>query len=435
MNSLFKIIPLFLIVLSYQYKPSTSSTCNSISISNNGTNILYNGSIMESSCIESCGFQPEEAEDENKNFKDNVGLAFGLVTIAGLSTSIGAALVFFDKFVTKTNDKVLAASLGFSGGVMLYVSFAEILQKSVGAFTDCNCLWDHDDPSAPATIMATIMFFCGIILYLLLDALVHCIMPGIVVVKKRKCKNNTDQVEMASSSEVNSSVSADNIQTENDVNTVNTASSFKLNEKNDDINELGLQDVSSNDNIRSENVEIKLNSCVDDGHEEHQRVDLTTMTEEEKASALNRMGMMTALAIGLHNFPEGLATFAATLADPSVGAALTVAIAIHNIPEGLCVSIPIYYATESRWRGFIIASLSGVAELVGAALGYGFLMSVFDDSAYAILFGLVAGMMVAIVISELIPTGLKYSGSGKVFKFSFIAGMVVMAFSLVLFLV
>ena len=80
---------------------------------------------------------------------------------------------------------------------------------------------------------------------------------------------------------------------------------------------------------------------------------------------LHRMGVLTGLAIGLHNFPEGLATFVATLSDPSLGIALAIAIAFHNIPEGVCVSLPVYYATGSKWKGFMWAFLSGISEPIG----------------------------------------------------------------------
>merc|ERR1719190_247306 len=113
----------------------------------------------------------------------------------------------------------------------------------------------------------------------------------------------------------------------------------------------------------------------------------------------------TAAAIAIHNFPEGLATFVATLMDPAVGATLAVAIAIHNIPEGLCVALPIYYSTQSRVKGFLWALLSGLSEPVGALIGYAIIKSTGDDMnqlVYGILFGLVGGMMVMIVILELL---------------------------------
>lgn len=145
------------------------------------------------------------------------------------------------------------------------------------------------------------------------------------------------------------------------------------------------------------------------------------------------MGINTAIAIGLHNFPEGLATFVAALADPKVGAILAIAIGIHNIPEGLCVALPIYYATGNRWKAFCWALLSGASEPLAALLGWAILANSFSDDMYAVLFGLVAGMMVIISTRELLPTAHRYDPDDTVVTYSFIAGMVIMAFSLVLF--
>jgi ZIP family zinc transporter len=157
--------------------------------------------------------------------------------------------------------------------------------------------------------------------------------------------------------------------------------------------------------------------------------------ELEEKRRLVKMGLNTALAIGLHNFPEGLATFVAALNDPTVGGVLAFAIAIHNIPEGLCVALPIYYATGSRMKGFLWALLSGASEIVAALLGWAILASAVDHTMYATLFGLVAGMMVIISIRELLPTAHHYDPEDTVVTYSFIGGMFFMALSLVLFLI
>lgn len=149
---------------------------------------------------------------------------------------------------------------------------------------------------------------------------------------------------------------------------------------------------------------------------------------------LVRMGLLTAVAIGIHNFPEGLATFVAGLSDPSVGLALAVAIGIHNVPEGLCVAIPVYYATGNRWKAFGWALLSGVSEPIGAGLGWLILKDIMSELVYGLLFGVVAGMMVNITIHELIPTAVRYDPTDKVTTNSIIAGMAIMALSLTLFL-
>lgn len=148
---------------------------------------------------------------------------------------------------------------------------------------------------------------------------------------------------------------------------------------------------------------------------------------------LVKMGLSTAVAIALHNFPEGLATFVAALDDPNVGAVLAVAIGIHNIPEGLCVALPIYYATGNRWKAFMWGCLSGLSEPVAALLGWAVLARAMSDKAYAVLFGLVSGMMVIISLKELIPTAHRYDPEDSVVTYSLIAGMAIISLSLVLF--
>ncbi|MFW6108306.1 MAG: ZIP family metal transporter, partial [bacterium] len=143
-------------------------------------------------------------------------------------------------------------------------------------------------------------------------------------------------------------------------------------------------------------------------------------------------------AIAIHNFPEGLATFLAALEDPSVGLAIAVAVALHNIPEGISVSVPIFYATGSRGRAFVYSLLSGVAEPVGAGLAYvalrfflGGESGVVPPQVMGVLFGGVAGIMVYISLDELLPTSRAY-GRGHDSLYGLVAGMIVMALSLLL---
>jgi len=146
-----------------------------------------------------------------------------------------------------------------------------------------------------------------------------------------------------------------------------------------------------------------------------------------------KLGLTSALAISLHNFPEGLATFIAALSNPAVGSILTIAVACHNISEGLCVALPVYYATGSRWKGFLWALLLGVSKPIGALLGWLILARYFTPVVYAILFGLVSGMMVTTSIKELLPTAHRYDPLDTVVTISFVTGMALMSLSLVLF--
>jgi len=146
-----------------------------------------------------------------------------------------------------------------------------------------------------------------------------------------------------------------------------------------------------------------------------------------------RMGLFTALAIAIHNFPEGLATFTAAISDPKLGIPIAVAIAIHNIPEGIAVAVPIFYATGSKMKAFKLSFLSGLSEPVGALVGYLILYRWLNDTVFGIIFASVAGIMVYISLDELLPSAREY-GEHHLSIYGMIAGMAVMAISLLLFL-
>jgi ZIP family zinc transporter len=147
--------------------------------------------------------------------------------------------------------------------------------------------------------------------------------------------------------------------------------------------------------------------------------------------ALLKMGTFTALAIGIHNFPEGIATFTSALQDPALGVAIAIAIAIHNIPEGIAVSVPVYFATGDRKRAFKLSFLSGLSEPVGALVAYLFLMPFLNDIMFGIIFAAVAGIMVFISLDELLPAAKKYD-EAHMSIYGLIGGMAVMALSLLI---
>ena len=263
--------------------------------------------------------------------------AFSLTLFAGLATGVGSALAFFAK---QTNTRFLTGSLGFSAGVMIYVSMIEIFVKGRDALETAV------GPSL-GYLYTTLAFFAGILLIALIDKLVP---------------------------------------------------SFE--------NPHEIRDVSEMEGVGD--------------------------PETKKRKNLHRMGIFSALAIGIHNFPEGLATFVGGLQDPTLGMSIAVAVAIHNIPEGIAVSVPLYYATGSKKKAFFYSFLSGLSEPVGALLGYFLLFRYFNDMVFGLLFAVVAGIMVFISLDELLPTAEKY-GEHHVAMYGVVAGMAVMAASLVLF--
>lgn len=264
---------------------------------------------------------------------NEVLFAFGLTMFAGLSTGIGSLLAFFTK---RTNTRFLSLALGFSAGVMIYVSFIEIFPKArielSEAYGDTSGFW-----------LTTAAFFAGIFLIAFIDKLI----PSF---------ENPHEIKM-------------------------------------------VEDIDK---------------------------------KQAGQTKLMRMGVFTALAIAIHNFPEGLATFIAALDDPGLGIAIAVAIAIHNIPEGIAVSVPIYYATGNKRKAFWYSFSSGLAEPVGALIGFLILMPFLSPLIFGLIFAGVAGIMVFISIDELLPAAQEF-GEHHLSIYGLIAGMIIMALSLLMF--
>jgi len=328
--------------------------------------------------------------------------AFLLVLGAGLSTCIGGSVVYFPSLFKLASSKALAASLGLSAGVMLYVSFAEIFVKSQDEFVAAGI------DEANAYTYATLCFFGGFVVMIILDKFVHMIQPethnSICI-----CHDQTEMIDdIVVALQKNGKEDFEKVQEEFN-NSSSTGPSNESAEVSDVTGTLDIEGGNTNE-TKDETKEI-------------------TVKRE-----LNNMGLTTAIAIGLHNFPEGLATFVATLDSPVVGISLAIAIAIHNIPEGLCVAMPIYFATGDNHKAFLWATISGLSEVVAAALAWAVLANIMSEYVYAVLFGLVAGMMVNISIYQLIPTAHKYDKEDKIVSHSTLLGMAIMATSLIAFM-
>lgn len=270
---------------------------------------------------------------------NNYIYAFLLTLFAGLSTSLGAIIAFFSN---KKEEVLLSLGLGFSAGVMIYVSFMEILKKSQDAF------FQNYSNDALAQALTLICFFAGIALSAFIDRIIP-----------------------------------------EDVNPHEPKSYGEL-------------------------EELKPN------------------TEIKNKKALHRTGIFTALAIGIHNFPEGFATFIASLNDISIGITIALAIAIHNIPEGMAVSLPIYHATKDKKKAFLYSTLSGFAEPIGAILGFFLLYPLMGDATLGITFAVVAGIMIYISFDELLPAARVY-GNAHTSLLGLVLGMFIMALSLLFF--
>lgn len=380
----------------------------------------------------------------------NTGIAFLMVSCAGAATSIGAAVVFSPKLVKLASRKVLASALGLSAGVMTYVSFVEIFVKSLESFKESGL----EDKVAYS--YATLCFFAGMFFMIILHHVVHYFAGGHDHghIYGLSCDNRFEKkdmfVEECADENENNEVkpqycvgcSNDPVR---DLDNWQHMAEEEERRKNDDEQNTGAggtfmsASMESGDNDHENDRKSAHSSCSSEDKSDPEgennkspgKVVFDKSAMEKKQLA--RMGLHTALAIGLHNFPEGLATFVATLDDSKVGGVLAVAIGIHNIPEGLCVALPIYYATGDRKKAFLWALLSGLSEPIAAVLGWLILANSFSSSTYAVMFGIVAGMMVYISSKELLPTAHRYDSEDSVVTYSWMFGMGIMALSLVLF--
>jgi len=363
---------------------------------------------------------------------ENVGIAFAAVCAAGASTALGAAAVFFPKLVKLASKRVLAASLGFSAGVMTYVSFVEIFQKSMEAFKEHAIEEGYDDDKADSRsyVFGTLSFFAGVLVMIGLDLLVGKLSNG----SHAHLDTNIDGSDQQSNernlphcigcvedpvaevdtwqTNANKEIEAEKTRMENQtaIDSGNSTLHGKQGGKNDSNSE--IESFSDNENKLEHNIKVVL--------------------DVDERAKLKNMGLQTAIAIALHNFPEGLATFVAVLSEPKVGIVLAIAIGIHNIPEGLCVSLPVYYATGNRWGAFWWGALSGITEPIGAFFGWLIFAQTFSEVVYGLMFGIVGGMMVMISFRELLPTANTFDPKDSVVSYSAMVGMFVMAISLIL---
>lgn len=278
--------------------------------------------------------------------------AFGLTLFAGLATGIGGLIAFFAK---RTKTSFLAFSLGFSAGVMIYISLTEILTQS-----QVSLAVVYGGIKAPW--LAFISFIGGIALSAIIDKLIP----------SQENPHELKRVEQMNP------------------------------DRHSDVAECSKSNQKKN-----------MNPGI------------------HKDAKLMRVGVITAVALGIHNFPEGIATFMSGMSDVAVGISIAFAVAIHNIPEGIAVSVPVFYATGSKKQALWWSVLSGFAEPVGAVLGY-LILSMFSTAVVlGYVFGMVAGIMIYISFDELLPAAHKY-GKHHVAIYGLISGMIAIGLSLIL---
>jgi len=176
-------------------------------------------------------------------------------------------------------------------------------------------------------------------------------------------------------------------------------------------------------------IEMQSKNLKETEGDEEVSVEIVSDPASQKKDLL-RAGIVTAISIALHNFPEGVVTFFSLIDEWELGLATAFAIAVHNIPEGISIAIPYYYASEERWKAFALAFVSGLAEPFGALIGYAILGDRWGESAFAVMFGFTAGIMVYISLVQLLPLARKNDPNDKVTTIMLFVGMFVMDLSL-----
>lgn len=267
--------------------------------------------------------------------------------LAGLSTVLGAVMIFF---TDGHNEKFMSAALGFSAGVMIYVSFMDLMPEAVNYISN-----NYGDKKSQLIMLGG--FLAGMLLIAIIDKLVP---------------EDTNPHNVRSEEEVEEAIEWSHI---------------------------------CNEECTPENCEY------------------------QKCQKMEKLGVMTALGIAVHNFPEGLATFMSALVSPELGISIAIAIALHNIPEGIAVAVPFQY-TGSRKRAIWLTFLSGFAEPIGGLIGYFILRPFINHTVMGIIFALVSGIMVYISLDELLPASREY-GEEHLSIYGIIAGMMIMAVSMI----
>jgi len=343
-------------------------------------------------------------------------VAFILVIAAGLCTGLGASVVYFPALASLANKQFLAMALGLAAGVMLYISLVDIYGKSIEGYAEAHTM---DDPDAEpvkegtggvieqvpdegwAFILATITYFCGCILMLLLDKGVDML---IAWTARRGGRQDQVIADFYGSTPGEGDAAAD-------------------------LDKLREDFMNKDANVRASDAGLeppKVDSLLD-----AEEGGLAVAAGDE--APLQHMSWTMFLAIAIHNFPEGMVTYIAYVDEPAVGVALAIGIAIHNIPEGLCVAMPMFYATGRRTYSFVMGTLSGLTEVIGGLIAWLILGADLGGNANGALFGLVAGMMTVISIQELLPTAHKYADNPNTVTYAFLVGAFIIALSLMLF--
>jgi len=293
---------------------------------------------------------------------------------AGLSTVVGAFACYCISMeeLKKGQSKFLAGSLSYAAGVMIYVSFVALWPEAKEQFHSGGT-----EDELLVHLYTGLCFFAGIIMGFGFKEFVKRIEDARSIREESNKNKNRLAVEMQS--------------------------------------DLGKDHGSQEGGNNSEEPSV-----------------IVATNDDARKAKIMQTGIVTAVSIAVHNFPEGLVAFLAAVADWEVGVVTAFAIAVHNIPEGISIAVPYYYASDSMWKAFLVSFLAGLAELFGALIGWAILDNIWGREAFGALFALTAGIMVYISVAELMPFARNNDPDDKVTTICFFLGMLTIEVSLVI---
>ncbi|KAI9228036.1 MAG: Zinc/iron permease [Piptocephalis tieghemiana] len=328
----------------------------------------------------------------------SIGLAFGLTALACGCSMVGSLLPFLDvilpRFRRFQNFKItesrgfIASMMSFAAGVLLFLVLGDL-------FPEAGENWSASSAASAKTggIIAWAWMAGTVIVFLLAKAF---------FTKWRNSRHTPQSTPPPSASQDDS------------VATLPTNKEMESGGIMEKRTELEVEAIRAHE-IHGHNPHFR----------QHQNVEF------------RRLGAEIAIALAIHNFPEGLSTFAATLTSTRIGVLYGIALALHKIPEGMMIALPIYLATGSRWKAFIIASAVGVcAQMLGAVLGYALFVTYWNSAVSGTLFAVATGILLVTVLSNMIPLARRYDEEDKytsrfillgILFFSFVASLFTLA--------
>ena len=357
-------------------------------------------------------------DHDDEYSSSDIGLAMTFVILAGMMIAVGGALSFL---IPKKYTKVLPISLAFSAGVLIYLAFIEVFEATYHGFEST------DEDEWVVHIYTSLTFFGGIIIGGILEFIVHKLGGG---------HDHNNEVDF-------------NDELPNPMKSLRTGHVASKSDNNLDLPANSLGDASpvgttpppdgypdSAPQTENENQRANLDGNHNSGDfgeitgRKHRTKSGLTEIEEKQ---LMRVSFVTAVALSLHNLPEGLATFVGTLADPAIGFSIAIAVAIHNLPLGISIATPVYIVTQNKWKAIGVSCIAAITQPIGGLIGLIVIHSGVSDVSFAVMFGITGGLMVFTCFRELLPAARMQDPNDQYTSLLVFIGMVVLDISLILF--